>query len=67
MKVINNFVLQGQQTVKDSKIHLDKVYNFPNNSFITDITLTLQPLTDGSPIFQNINPGNTILVQSFAS
>ena len=67
MKVVNNFVLQGQQTVKDSKIHLDKVYNFPNNSFITDITLTLQPLTDGSPIFQNINPGNTILVQSFAS
>ena len=64
MKVINNFVLQGQQTIKDSKIHLDKVYNFPNNSFITDITITLQPLTDGLPIFQNINTGNTILVQS---
>ena len=64
MKVINNFVLQGQETITDSKIHLDKVYNFPNNSFITDITLTLQPLTDGSPIFQNINAGNTILVQS---
>ena len=64
MKVVNNFVLQGQQTIKDSKIHLDKVYNFPNNSFITDITITLQPLTDGLPIFQNINTGNTILVQS---
>lgn len=63
MKILNNYVVECSDELVNSQIVDDKVYEFPVNSFITDITVSIEPKNDGEPIFYNVEQTNCIQVR----
>ena len=59
MKILNNYVVECSDTLINSQITDDKVYDFPVNSFITDMTVSIEP-TSEKPIFYNVEQTNCI-------
>ena len=46
MKILNNYVVECSDTLTNSQITDDKVYEFPVNSFITDMTVSIEPTSE---------------------
>ena len=67
MKILNNYVVECSGTLNNSQITDEKVYEFPINSFITDITVSIEPSTPNNPIFFNVEQDNQIDVRDTAS
>lgn len=59
MKILNNYVVECSDTLTNSQITDDKIYEFPVNSFITDMTVSIEP-TSEKPIFYNVEQTNCI-------
>ena len=59
MKILNNYVVECSGTLTNSQITDDKIYEFPVNSFITDMTVSIEP-TSEKPIFYNVEQTNCI-------
>ena len=62
MKILNNYVVECNGVLNNSQIVDDKTYEFPVNSFITDITVSIEPTSD-LPIFYNVEQTNCIQVR----
>lgn len=63
MKILNNYVVECSGELDNSQIIDDKDYEFPVNSFITDITVSIEPKNEGEPIFYNVEQTNCIQVR----
>ena len=63
MKILNNYVVECSGELVNSQIIDDKDYEFPVNSFITDITVSIEPKNEGEPIFYNVEQTNCIQVR----
>ena len=63
MKILNNYVVECSGELVNSQIIDDKDYQFPVNSFITDITVSIEPKNAGEPIFYNVEQTNCIQVR----
>lgn len=59
MKILNNYVVECSDTLTNSQITDNKIYEFPVNSFITDMTVSIEP-TSEKPIFYNVEQTNCI-------
>lgn len=64
MKILNNYVVECSGELDNSQIIDDNDYQFPVNSFITDITVSIEPKNAGEPIFYNVEQTNCIQVRN---